>query len=98
MKPKWLLWSYVPHILSSACFATAFVWISIVETNRSDPDRLLGTVGFLGLAAAVAATVAAVTLLVRHRVKLGWLWQSAHVGGLVLAMALGHNWLGAHIA
>ena len=93
------LWLLVPHALSCACFGAAFLWISIVRTNRSDPDLILGVAGLAALAAALAATIAALGLtLFRPAARRHWPWLLAHPGGLLLALALADGWIAAHLA
>ena len=99
MKLPSSVWFLAPHALSSACFGAAFLWISIVQTNRSDPDLILGVAGLAALAAALASSIAASGLaLFRGGVRHRWPWLLAHLGGLALAAALADDWIAAHLA
>ena len=93
------LWFLVPHMLSSTCFAAAFVWMSIVDTNRSEPGLVLGTAGFIALVTALLSSIVAAALtLFRQRERRHWPWLIAHLGGLALALALADSWFAAHLA
>lgn len=96
LAPVWLL---IPHALSVACFAAASIWMSIVQTNRSDPDLYLAIIGYASLAIALLATIVAFwRVLPRPETRRAWPWLLAHVAGLVLAAWLGSNWIGSHLA
>ena len=93
------LWFLVPHVLSSTCFAAAFAWMSVVETNRSDLDLVLGTAGFVALLAALLSSIAAAGLILfRRQQRRYWPWLLAHLGGLTLALGLADNWFATHLA
>lgn len=97
MKRSSQLWILAPHAVSGACFTAAFVWMSVVGTNRSDPDLNLGIVGFVALAAALVTSVAGSFMVFRKGARRYWPWLLAHLGGLALALALAFGWLGAHM-
>lgn len=93
------LWFLTPHVLSSTCFVAAFAWMSAVGTNRSEPDLMLGTAGFITLVAALLSSiVAAVLILFRQRQRRHWPWLLAHLGGLTPALALADRWFATHLA
>ncbi|MCB9947811.1 MAG: hypothetical protein H6842_08275 [Rhodospirillaceae bacterium] len=98
MKTVSQLWFFLPHALSSACFAAAFAWMWHVGTNRTEPDRLLGYAGFIVLALALLASIIAAIALINGGLRRTWPWLLAHVAGLVVPLALASGWLGAHIA
>lgn len=98
MKTVSQLWYFVPHALSSACFAAALAWMGHVETNRSDPDRILGTAGFVVLALAGLASILAAIVLINGGIQRTWPWLLAHVAGIAVPLLLASAWIGAHIA
>jgi hypothetical protein len=97
MKHTTQLWLLSPHALSVVSFAAAFVWISYVGTNRTDPDLYLGITGFVALAVALITTIAGVVAVFRHGAGRHWPWLLAHLAALALALAIAFGWLGAHV-
>ncbi len=98
MKRSSQLWCLAPHAVSIACFAAAFVWMSIEGTNRSNPDLNLAIVGYLALAAALISSVVVGFVVFRKGARRQWPWLLAHLGGLALALMLASRWLGSHMA
>lgn len=98
MKTVSRLWFFLPHALSSTCFAAALAWMWHVGTNRTDPDRILGTAGFVVLGLAVLCGLIAAIVLINGGVRRTWPWLIAHLAGLIVPLALASTWLGAHIA
>jgi uncharacterized membrane protein len=89
----------IPHVVSCVCFAAAFVWMGIVETNRSEPDLYLAVAGYIALAFAVIASfIAFWRVFTRPEASRAWPWIGLHIAGLVLAAYLAIDWFGSHIA
>ena len=98
MKQASQLWFLVPHAVSGACFAAAFVWMSIARTNRTEADLNLAIIGFAALAVAVLSSISAVFIVFRRGARRYWPWLLAHLAALAFALMLAHRWLGSHIA
>ena len=87
-----------PHAVSVACFFAAFAWLFAVGANNTLPDLYLAIAGFVALAAALIASITACVILIWSGEGRYWLWLLAHLGALVLALALASIWIGAHLA
>ena len=89
----------IPHAASIALFGAAAAWMARAGTNRTMPDLYLGIGGYVCGFAAMAATIAAVVLVVTGRVeRRRWRWLAAHLGLLAVVVLCGFDWLAAHLA
>jgi len=88
---------FIPHAISVVCFGAAFIWILIVNTNRTELDLYLGGFGFVGLAAALISSIAGVVVVFLQGVGRYWPWLLAHLGGIALPLIMGFFWIGAHL-
>jgi hypothetical protein len=89
----------LPHGLALAAFAAAFIVMGVLGTNRSQADLWLGLTGF---GCGALALLAAVAVLIAHPWRgaesTDWAVLAAHGVGVLLVLAAGGVWLGAHIA
>ena len=89
----------MPHALSCVFFITAFVWMDIAETNRSEPDLYLAIAGFGALVLAALASLFLLGLIIaKPETRSGWPWLLVHLAAMVLVAAMGGEWLGSHLA
>lgn len=92
----WLLW---PHAIAVSAFVASFGVMVAYDSNRMEIDLYLAIVGF---AATGVGLISAVAALAGHPWRAAsardWLRLALHAAGLGGALALGHFWMGAHIA
>ena len=95
----WLqLWFFIPHVVSAACFAGSFITMSILETNRSEPDHVFAAAGALILVAAAITSVVANVIGFRQDAGRFWPWLFAHIGAVLVPLYLLHRWIASHLA
>lgn len=97
MNTVWQRWLLLPHALSNACLAP-FVWMREFRWEADRLDMILGTAGFLALAAALLAGLVAAVLVIRAGIRREWPWLLVHLGGLAGSLTLANYWLAHHIA
>jgi hypothetical protein len=94
-----LIWLLLPHATSAACFLAAFWWISVVDTNRSELDLMLGVAGYIfGMAALVVSLVSTALVAGNRHFRPQGHWLAVHFIAVAITLYLGHLWMGAHIA